>query len=48
MDSCKHGIIRFSWGTGYMELNTHAFMNLPKAKKDQIIKAVTKAAERSK
>lgn len=48
MGSCKHDTIRFSWGTGYMELNTHAFMNLPEAKKNQIIKAVTKAAERGK
>lgn len=48
MDSCKRDTIRFSWGTGYMELNIYAFMSLSKTKKDQIIKAVAKAAERSK
>lgn len=40
--------IRFSWGSRYMELNLYMFMNLPKAKQTQIIKAVTKAAERGK
>lgn len=40
--------IRFSWGSGYMELNLYMVMNLPKAKQTQIIKAVTKAAERGK
>lgn len=40
--------IRFSWGSGYMELNLYMFMNLSKEKQTQIIKAVAKAAERSR
>lgn len=48
MGSSMKETIRFSWGSGYMELNFYTFLKLSKAKQTQIIKAVTKAAERSK
>nr|DAP97540.1 MAG TPA: hypothetical protein [Caudoviricetes sp.] len=38
----------FSWGSGYMLLNTNMFYKLSQKKQNQIIAAVCKAAERSK
>lgn len=38
----------FSWGSGYMVLNTDMFYKLPQKRQNQIIAAVCKAAERSK
>lgn len=38
----------FSWGSGYMVLNTDMFYRLPQKRQNQIIAAALQTAERSK